>query len=242
MESFESVRLSSREAQLDQLVEANCILVDRGVLDAFGHVSVRAEDDTSSFLISRNLAPALVQASDVQTLSFAGTTEDPRPTYLEIFIHSEIYRARPDVRAIVHSHSAAVIPFGVSTVALRPVLHMAGFLAPAAPVFEIRHFAGPATDLLIRSPDLGAALAASLREACVVLMRGHGATAVGTSLPEAVYRAIYTEVNARAQLAATSLGQPTFLTDDEAAATVAAVAPQMIRAWNYWRNELRRRE
>lgn len=225
-----------------QLVEANHVLVDQGILDAFGHVSVRSPASRDAFLISRSLAPALVQEEEIQLVSLDGETGDARSSYLEVFIHAEIYRARPEVMAVVHSHSPAVIPFGASAVPLQPILHMAGFLAPAVPVFEIRDVFGTATDLLIRSPAAGAALAESLGESSVVLMRGHGATMVGRSLPEAVYRAVYTEVNARAQIAAANLGSNTFLTDAEAHATVESTTPQIIRAWNYWKARVRSQE
>lgn len=221
--------------QRAELAEANHVLVDRGILDGFGHVSVRSAENPGTFLLARNLAPGLVEPPDVQVFTLDGETDDPRKPYLERYIHSEIYRARPDVRAVVHSHSPAVIPFGVSTVPLRPILHMAGFLAPRVPVFEARDTLGTGSDLLVGSAEPGAALAAVLGEASVVLMRGHGFTAVATSLPEVVYRAVYTEVNARVQAEALRLGECTYLTDEEAAATVATNTPQVGRAWQYWR-------
>jgi ribulose-5-phosphate 4-epimerase/fuculose-1-phosphate aldolase len=227
-------------AQRSQLAEANHVLVDQGILDGFGHVSVRSAEDPGAFLLSRNLAPGLVQPDDVQLITLDGHTEDPRPSYLELYIHAEIYRARPDVQAVVHSHSPAVIPFGVSRTPLRPILHMAGFLAPRVPVFEARDSLGAASDLLVRDAAAGAALAGSLGDASVVLMRGHGATAVGASLQEAVYRAVYAEVNARAQSEALRLGECVFLTDEEAAATVATITPQIPRAWGFWRDRARR--
>ncbi|MGK5113197.1 class II aldolase/adducin family protein [Geodermatophilus sp. CPCC 205506] len=229
----------SRE-QRATLAEANHILVDQGILDAFGHVSVRSADDPDTFLLARNLAPGLVQADDVQLFTLDGTTDDPRPPYLERHIHGEIYRARPDVHAVVHSHSPAVIPFGVAGTPLRPVLHMAGFLAPEAPVFEARDTLGSGSDLLVRTPQSGVALAGALGRSSVVLMRGHGATAVGASVEEAVYRAVYTEVNARAQAEALRLGGCTYLTDEEAAATVATNTPQLPRAWGFWRDRAHR--
>jgi ribulose-5-phosphate 4-epimerase/fuculose-1-phosphate aldolase len=222
------------------LAEANHILVDQGILDAFGHVSVRSADDPGTFLLSRNLAPGLVQEDDVQRFTLDGRTDDPRPSYLELYIHAEVYRARPDVQAVVHSHSPSVIPFGVTATPLRPVLHMAGFLAPRVPVFDTRDTLGPASDLLIRSADSGAALAATLGPASVVLMRGHGSTAVGRSLEEAVYRAVYTEVNAHAQAEAMRLGGCVYLTDEEAAATVATNTLQLPRAWGFWRDRAHR--
>ncbi|MFH5824263.1 class II aldolase/adducin family protein [Georgenia sp. AZ-5] len=226
-------------AQQAELADANRILFEQGVLDAFGHVSVRSEDDPETFLLSRNLAPALVGPKDVQRFTLDAVTDDPRPPYLERFIHAEIYRARPDVMAVVHSHSPAVVPFSVSAIPLRPVLHMAGFLPQATPVFEIREVAGTGTDLLVRTAELGVALADALGRAPVALMRGHGSVAVGGTLPEAVYRAIYTEVNARAQAQALQLGGATFLTAEEGAAAAATNASQIDRAWTFWRDHAR---
>lgn len=222
--------------QRRQLAEANHILVNQGILDGFGHVSVRSDEDPDTFLLARNLAPGLVQPEDVQTFTFDGETDDPRKSYLERYIHAEIYRARHDVRAVVHSHSPALIPFGVSAVPLRPILHMAGFLAPHVPVFEARDTLGTGSDLLVRSSESGVALAEALGDAAVVLMRGHGSTSVAASLPEVVYRAVYAEVNARVQAEAERLGGCTYLTDEEAAATVATNTPQIGRAWQYWRD------
>ncbi|WP_104527220.1 class II aldolase/adducin family protein [Blastococcus saxobsidens] len=222
--------------QRRELAKANHVLVDQGILDGFGHVSVRSDEDPTTFLLARNLAPGLVQPQDVQVLTLDGDTDDPRKPYLERHIHAQIYRARPDVRAVVHSHSPAVIPFGVSSVPLRPILHMAGFLAPRVPVFEARDTMGAGSDLLVSSAESGVALAEALGDAAVVLMRGHGSTTVGGSLPEVVYRAIYTEVNARVQVEAERLGACTYLTDEEAAATVATNTPQIGRAWQYWQD------
>lgn len=223
----------------DDLVAANHILVRQGVLDAFGHVSMRTAPGADTFWLSRNLAPSSVTASDLLEHDLDGRTQDPRKPYLERFIHAEIYRRRPDVMAVVHSHSPAVVPFSTVSTPLRPVIHMAGFLdADATPVFEIADVAGHATDLLITSSDLGAALAETLGDSSVALMRGHGSIAVGGSVPEAVYRAVYTEVNAHAQAAALALGEPRYLTADEAATANRTVGGQATRAWNVWREQV----
>lgn len=133
------------------LVTANHILVREGVLDAFGHISVRHDQQADRFLIARSMAPALVTAHDILSCDLDGTVHDPqgRRSYLERFIHSAIYQARPDVMAVVHSHSPSAIPFGVTGARLRPICHMSGFLGAQTPVFDIRHTAGDHTDLLI---------------------------------------------------------------------------------------------
>ncbi|TQK69065.1 class II aldolase/adducin family protein [Nocardioides sp. SLBN-35] len=218
-----------------QLVEANHILFDQGVLDAFGHVSVRSDERPDRFLLARNMAPVLVTAEDVQEYDLDGRTSDRAPSYLERFIHAEIYRARPDVQAVVHSHSASVIPFGLSSTPMRPLFHMAGFLADGIARFEIRDVAGDATDLLVRDADLGAELAASLGEAPFALMRGHGSVAVAPSLPLAVYRAVYAEENAALQLRSMPLGDTVQLTVGEGRAAADTNAGQVGRAWDMWR-------
>jgi HCOMODA/2-hydroxy-3-carboxy-muconic semialdehyde decarboxylase len=167
---------------------------------------------------------------------------EKRPVYLERFIHSEIFRARPDVKAVVHSHSYAVIPFGtVATKRLRAMWHMAGFLGTDTPIFEIRDHAGDESDLLIRDNPLGVALAKSLGDRNAVLMRGHGCTVVGDTLPEVVYRGVYTDLNARIQLQTIGLGEdPVYLTAGEAHATTMANKGQLSRAWDMWTRKVQK--
>lgn len=229
-------------AQIEDLVDANHILFHQNVVDGFGHVSMRRPGRPDRFLLARSMAPALVRPADVIefNLDAEPVAPDGRTTYLERFIHGEIYRARPDVHAVVHSHSLSVIPFGVVRgVALRPISHMCGFLGEGAPVFEIRDAAGEASDLLVRNRELGAALARSLGGAAIVLMRGHGSTVVGPSLRVAVFRAVYTEIGARLLTEALRLGSPTFLTPGEASATAEANEGQINRAWDLWRAQAR---
>ena len=159
------------------------------------------------------------------------------PAISSALIHGEIYRTRPEVQAVVHSHSPAVIPFGVVGVALRPIFHLGGFLGAGVPVFEIRDAGGSTTDMLIRTPELGAALARTLGAAPVALMRGHGDVVVAPSLQEAVFRAVYTEVNARLEAEALQLGQGqvVFLNDEEAAKATATNAGVLVRAWDLWK-------
>ena len=224
-------------ALVGDLVTANRILFNHGVVDAFGHVSIRHDKAADRFLLARNLAPALVTPDDILEFDLDGNplAAKGRPVYLERFIHGEIYRARPDVMAVVHSHAPAVVPFGaVASEHLTPIWHMSGFLGQGVPVFEIRDTAGPGSDLLIRSGDLGAALAQVLGSSSVVLMRGHGATIVGSDLKQAVFRAVYTQINAELQLQAKILGPATFLTEQEAAATAISVGGQIDRAWDMW--------
>lgn len=225
-----------------QLAEANHILFDQGVLDAFGHVSVRSAERADRFLLARNMAPVLVTPADIQEYDLDGATHDPAPSYLERFIHAEIYRARPDVHAVVHSHSASVIPFGLSSAPLRPLFHMAGFLAQGVARFEIRGTAGDATDLLVRDAPLGAALAASLGDAPFALMRGHGSVAVGPSLPLTVYRAVYAEENAALVLRTLPLADVVPLTEGEGRAAAETNAGQVARAWDMWRRLAARHE
>jgi ribulose-5-phosphate 4-epimerase/fuculose-1-phosphate aldolase len=227
-----------------ELVDANHILFDQGVVDGFGHVSMRHPVRSDHFLLARSMAPALVTVQDVLEFDPDGApirAEGPA-VYLERFIHSEIYRTRPDVVAVVHSHSPAVVPFSVvSSTKLRPICHMCGFLGAATPVFEIRDVAGPGSDLLIRDSRLGAALAQSLGQGAAVLMRGHGSTVAGGTLRQAVFRAVYTEVGARLQSEAMRLGPVTYLTAEEAVATATTNDAQIDRAWLLWLKAARSR-
>ena len=222
---------------IDDLVSANHILFREGVVDGFGHVSVRDERNPQCFLLSKGIAPATVTAADIMQFGLDGELVNARGRrpYLERYIHSEIYRARPDVAAVVHSHSPALIPFGITGTSLRPVYHMSGFLGAATPIFEIREAGGPATDMLIRNRELGAALARTLGPAPFALMRGHGSIAVGASLKQVVYRAIYAEVNARLQSEAVRLGKITFLTDEEAANASRTNDGVVDRPWELWK-------
>ena len=241
---------TTASAELVQdLVDANHILHQQGIVDAFGHVSVRHDRDATRFLLARNLAPVRVQAADIVEYAVDSgepLIKDPPRSYLERYIHSEIYQARPDVMAVVHNHSPAVLPFCIARGArLQPVCHMAGFLGgtdardgPA--LFEIRDHVGDASDLLIRNRTLGAALARTLGPTRVVLMRGHGCTVVAESLRVAVFRAVYTEVNARLLLQALPLGAVEFLTAEEADATRSTNEGQVARPWDLWREQARR--
>lgn len=225
------------------LVDANHILFERGVVDGFGHVSARDCDDSNRFWISRNLAPAMIQSQDLMCFDLDGNAvDDDRRSYLERFIHAEIYRARPDVQSIVHNHSPSIIPFTVARgVSLRAVCHMCGFLRAAPPVFEISEDAGDGTNLLVGDSRLGAALAKKLAGHSVVLMRGHGATVVGTSIRQAVVRSVYAETNAKLQFQALSLSSDVaYLTEAEADTCSVTLDGQLDRAWNMWKSMLDR--
>src|ERR1044071_1846723 len=205
---------------VEDLVVANHVLADLGVVDGFGHISVRHDKDPNRYLMSRSMAPALVKADDVLEYDLDSIAVDPkgRALFLERFIHGEIYKARPDVIAVVHSHSPSIVPFSVSKPRLQPIYHMSSFLGPDVPVFEIRDVAGQGSNLLVGNPQLGAALAKVLGGNTVALMRGHGSVTVGTSIPPVVFRAYYAEMNARLQAEAIKLGTVTYLTKEEAAA------------------------
>ncbi len=223
---------------IEDLVAANRILVDQGVLDGYGHVSVRHDRDANRYLMSRSLAPELVTAADIMEYDLDNNPVDARgrTSYLERFIHGEIYKVRPDVKAIVHHHSPSVIPFSVSTAALRPIYHMAAFLGEGVPVFEIRN-AGGLTDLLVRNPQLGRALAQTVGQHTTAIMRGHGAVVVGPTIVHAVARSVYMEMNARLQAQAMALGPVTYLDPEEARKADASVSGTYGRPWELWRRK-----
>jgi ribulose-5-phosphate 4-epimerase/fuculose-1-phosphate aldolase len=224
-------------ALLEDLVAANHILASEGVVDGYGHVSARHPRGAERFFISRSLAPELVKAEDIMELDLDGNAVDARgrKLYLERFIHGEIYRARPEVKAIVHHHSAAVIPFSITKVPLQPVYHMAAFVGLGVPTFEIRD-AGGVTDMLISNAKLGKALAGALGDKPAALMRGHGAVVVGSSVAEAVARSVYLQMNARLQAQAMALGgEVTYLSPGE---VEKLGAPSWYdRAWELWKRK-----
>jgi len=226
---------------LEDLVAANKILVDQGVLDGYGHVSVRSPAAPDRFWMSRSLAPELVTVADLLEHDLDGNARDtPKEAklFLERFIHAGIYRARADVNAVVHNHAPSLIPFGATGVPLRPLYHMSAFLGSGVPVFDIRTAAG-ATDMLVKTPELGAALAKTLGSHLVVLMRGHGAAVVGPSIPHAVFRSVYTEVNARLQAQAMALGRKvTYLDAEEARLAAAAMEGTLSRPWELWKRKV----
>ena len=230
-------KIAASKTLIDDLVAGSRILADHGVLDAYGHVSARSDKRPDHFIMSRSRAPALVTAADLVewNADSEAATGDKRKGFIERYIHGEIYRARPEVMAVVHSHSPSVIPFGVTKTKLRPIYHMGSFLWSGTPVWDIRKVREE-NDLLVRDRPLGAALAGALGKCNCVLMRGHGMTVIGASVQEVVFRAIYTEMNARLQLQATQLEGPIeFLSEEEGKRSTAANAGTLERPWEVWK-------
>ena len=214
---------------------ANHILADAGVLDAFGHVSMRHPDRPDRFLLARSKAPQLITEDDILEYDFDAVPVDGAGVaqYSERFIHSEIYRMRPDVHAICHHHSPSVMPFCVAGVPIVPVYQHGALIGRHVPLWDSRDEFGD-TNLLVINREQGASLARQLGDASMVLMRHHGATVVGARLKELVFRAVSACKNAEYQYRALALGPVNGLTDGEV--TLAAnVPPAAIdRAWDLW--------
>ena len=227
--------MSELNAVLEDLVAANRILANEGVVDGFGHVSVRHPDWPDCFLLACSRAPALVTREDLMVHGLTGepVEADRRPLYAERFIHSAIYELRPDVGAIVHNHSHAVIPFGVTGVPIRPLFHLAGIIGAAAPVWDIRTKFGD-TNLLVTSQEQGRDLAMALGAGRVALMRGHGCVVAAATLREAVMTAIYLQINAGLQMEALRLGEPVYLSPGEIERSGKVSPLSLNRAWEYW--------
>jgi HCOMODA/2-hydroxy-3-carboxy-muconic semialdehyde decarboxylase len=224
---------------IEDLVAANRILADQGVLDGWGHVSVRHPRDPNRYLLSRSRAPELVSTDDILEFDLDSNPVDAKghSLYTERFIHGEIYKARPDVMAIVHTHAPALIPFSITKVQLKPVYHRSAFVSAGIPVFEIRARAGM-TDMLIRDKALGRALADALGNHPAALMRGHGAVIVGPSIQRVVGRSIFLPLNATLQMQAAALGGPvTYLDPEEAAKIEAREGFGLGRAWEAWKRK-----
>ena len=238
--SFATAQASKAASRLlEDLVVANHILAQQGILDGYGHVSVRDDSARDHYLLSRSLAPALVTAADIQQYDLDSNPLDPaaRPSFIERFIHGEIYRARPDVQAIVHSHAPSLIPFGVTGVALRPLYHMTAFVGAGVPVFEIRKVRGNDSKMpmLVHNPALGRALAETLAAKPAALMRGHGAVIVGSSLPHVVGRSVYLALNATLQTQAVALGGSINYLDSAEARE--EIPDNYQRAWELWKRQ-----
>ena len=230
-------------AIIADLAAAARILAARGVVDGFGHVSMRHPTAPDRYLMAKSLAPALVKPVDIieYTLDSDPCEDRGRGSFLERFIHGEIYKMRPDVNAVVHSHSPSVIPFGLVENQMKAMFHNAAFLAKGVPVFDIRQSFGM-TDMLVCDCAKGLALAETLEDKHVALMRAHGSVATGDSLQTAVFRAVYTEVNARIQLSAISIaenGSIEALEQEEGILADEINKTAGMRAWNLWRTEIR---
>jgi len=221
---------------LEELVTANRILAREGIVDAFGHVSVRHPDEPDRFCLSRARAPECIEPQDIMQFALDGTPINPagRTPYAERFIHGAVYGARPDVGAVVHNHSPGVIPFGVTNVPLRPIMHMCASMGTDVPVWDSRTAFGD-TNLLVTNMAMARDLAAALGPRPVALMRGHGCVVAGASLREVVFNAIYLELNAVLQQRASAIGAVTFLSDGEVRAVLTARGSFTFeRAWEYW--------
>ena len=227
-------------ATLEDLAAASRILVDQGVFDAAGHVSMRHPAHAERFLMSRSLAPQLTSADDIMEFDLDCNAIDARGRsgFLERYLHGEIYRKRADVTAVAHSHSPSVIAFGLSHTPMRAMYHNAAFLAAGVPVFDIRDKFG-ATDIVISTPEKGAALAQVLADKPVALLRAHGMVVVGPTLPVAVFRAIFTDISARIQHQALALGGTLHALDAEEGRLADVVNVQTVgRSWDLWKKRV----
>ena len=224
---------------LEELFFATQILVNEGVIDGFGHVSVRNPNRDGNYIMLRDNIGSKIEEGHVIELdrdSNPVRPDGPRPS-IERFIHGEIYRARPDVRAIVHTHAPALIPFGVSTAPLKPLYHMCGFMEKGVPIFDIAQEHG-LTNMLVMDQKIGQSLARCLDQSAMVLMRGHGATVVGSSIKEGVFRAIYATINAQLQPIALQLGSPKYLGNEEAVKADELHQSFLDRPWEYWKKRI----
>jgi ribulose-5-phosphate 4-epimerase/fuculose-1-phosphate aldolase len=222
------------------IVSANRILATENVVDAFGHVSARHPDYPDRYVIARAIPPELVTAEDIMEVAFDGEVlgDDKRKPYLERFIHGAIYEARPDVESVVHSHSKSIIPYSVTDETLRPIMHSCATIGAHIPVWDAHTSFGD-SNLLISDMEMGRDFAKVLGGNNSALMRGHGCSVVGRSIREAVYTAVYLEVNAGLQMQASRFSPITFLSDGEIkiiSERLAGAKPNegYDRAWEYW--------
>jgi HCOMODA/2-hydroxy-3-carboxy-muconic semialdehyde decarboxylase len=228
--------MSASPQALDELVTANRILAREGVVDSFGHVSIRHPDRSDRFVLSRARAPECIEIDDLMEFSLDGATIDAggRKPYAERFIHAAVYQARPAVGAVVHNHSPSVIPFSITSAALSPVMHMCAGIGTHVPTWDSRARFGD-TNLLVTNAEMARDLAAALGPRSAILMRGHGAVVAGASLREVVFNSIYLQLNADLQMKAQTLGDVTFLSEGEVAAILRTRGSFTFeRAWEFW--------
>lgn len=224
----------SRQTVFEELVMATKILINEGIMDTFGHISARDPEDPNGFYLASKLAPSHITVGDMQRFTLDGETTDNRPSYLERYIHSEVYKARPDVQCVLHTHSPAVLPYCFVDTPLRPVTHMGGFMGESVPVWEIRDTHGDETDLFGGSPAVCAEIARALGDQAVVLMARHGVVNVGSSVREVVFRAFYLEQEAAALTAGLQIGKVNYLTPGEVVEAGKLVGKQIDRGWEHW--------
>ncbi len=233
---------ASDEERIADLITASHILANEGILDSFGHVTVRSARDPARFFMPRAMPPALVSRADIVELDMEAKPVDPDAPRLngERFIHSGIYKVRPEVQCVIHTHDLATIPFGIANVPLRPVVAQAGFLPAETPLFEIRDANRDHAQkgMLVRDAKLAASLAECLGDHPAVLMRGHGNTVVGRSAKEATVRTVYVNINARAQFAGMTLGPITAMNEDELALN-ATENFDADRPWQYLKSRVK---
>jgi HCOMODA/2-hydroxy-3-carboxy-muconic semialdehyde decarboxylase len=228
--------MSTLDFVLEEIVTANRILANEGVVDSFGHVSARHPDNPRHYLLSRARAPERIERGDIVEYELDGTPIDERgrSPYLERFIHGAIYERRPDVHAVVHNHSPSVIPFGVTGKKLKPLLHMCASIGHEVPVWDSHDKFGDTT-LLVSDMAMGRDLAQQMGQNPTALMRGHGATAVGRSVRHAVFVSVYLEVGAKLQMQSMAMGDIKFLTPGEVDKIIARVTEYTLnRAWENW--------
>jgi 3-hydroxy-2-methylpyridine-4,5-dicarboxylate 4-decarboxylase len=234
LESYKGVARTAKEA-IEQVVLANRILANEGVLDAFGHVSVRHPKNPNTFLQSRSLSPELVTKDDILEIDLDGnvlTKTDMRP-YGERIIHAAVLKARPDVMAVFHGHPHSVIPFTCTGVPIRPVVHFGSMFYEGINLYDDYDVS---SGMLIASPEEGERVARVLGDKRALLMRGHGCVVVGESAQRMVMGAIYLRDNAAIQFQAMQLGQPKYLSYEEGRqANINTEAALVVeRAWSYW--------
>jgi ribulose-5-phosphate 4-epimerase/fuculose-1-phosphate aldolase len=229
----------------EQLARANRMIANEGVLDAFGHVTMRHPTDPGRYLMSRSRGPELVQPEDIHEFTLDSEIIKPIDArlYGERVIHGEIYKARPEVNAVCHHHAPSILPFCISGMELKPVYHLGATIGEKAPFWDGRDDFGD-TNLIVAKPEEGASLARALGPYWMVLMRRHGATVAGTTLEELTFRTIYTARNAAMQIQAHILGSVSPLTavETELASEYNLRPGPVARAWEYWSMRLDKAE
>jgi ribulose-5-phosphate 4-epimerase/fuculose-1-phosphate aldolase len=227
---------SAAEVVRDLMI-GNRIVANEGVLDAFGHLSARHPEDPNRYLMTRPMAPDQVTEEDIMELDLDSRPIEPgRKAIVERFIHGGIYKARPDVMAVCHSHTPSIIPFGVTGNSVRPICHTGGAIGQITPIWDIREDFGDGTDLLVDNADKGRSLATALGRQRVCLMRGHGSVVGTHDIKAAVMVSIWLMNNAALQMQAQAMGPVNYLSQKEVEAMEALFFGERTigRAWGFY--------
>ena len=232
-------------AAIRDLVIANHILGNEGVVDAFGHVSIRHPKNSQRYFLARSRSPQIVEESDILEFDLDSNCIDDKGfrTYSERFIHGSVYKARPEVMAVCHSHAHELVPFTVTNTSIRPIWVFSAAIGPDVPVWEIRDDFPTEDNMLIINDEVGASMCRTLGHAAACILRGHGAVIASTDIKRTVMISMGLMTNAKMLMQAHMLtaarggnAEIRYLSEGEVKSTTDVLynVRGLNRAWEFW--------